>query len=195
VIRTFLDLLFPPLCVCCGADAPKSQLCNACWELSSILDPVLRCQHCFTSSEKPLCARCAKKPELPYARAVVFETEAPIFRIADDETVEAMAGFAYYQWQRIAEMEPDYIISVTPSPIGKAFANLCQKPSPKIFRRRFSLHKQETWELKEGLISEDATILLFDPGLPKETLESACAAIAEAFPRSVFVLSLRIATF
>ncbi len=105
-----------------------------------------------------------------------------------------MAGFAYYQWQRLAEMEPEYVISVTPSPIGKAFAHLCNKPSPKVLRRRFSWQGEETWELSEGLIPEDATILLFDPGLPQKSLELACRAIAEVFPRSVFLLSLRIVT-
>lgn len=194
MIRALLDLFFPPLCISCGADASKSQLCNTCWELSAIIDPIGRCRHCFAPSEKPLCAVCTKKPELPVARIAVFEPEAPIFLLADGETEEAMAAFAYYQWQRLAEMDPEYVISLIPSQIAKAFANLCNKPSPKVFRRRFSWRGEETWDLNEGLISEDATILLFDPGLPQKSLELAFRAISQAFPRRLLLLSLRIAT-
>jgi hypothetical protein len=163
-----------------------------CWELSQVIDPKSRCIHCFKESETSLCVRCAKNPLLPYPRAAVFETEAPILQLQDEEATEAFAGYAYYQWQQLNLADPDFIVSVVPSKIAKGFARLCNKPNLNLFRRRFSLGQRERWELREGLISEDANLLLFDPGCKWEELEAACRTIAEAFPKRVSILSLKL---
>lgn len=193
IVRAIVDLLFPPLCATCGNRLCHSQLCDICWEASRIVDPSHRCIHCFASSETSLCGQCSEKPAMPYPRAVVFEREAPILHLIDEESAEAAeawAGFAFVQLQQLGWPEPDFLVSVVPSPIAKSLAVLCNKASSNFFRRRFSLGKAEKWELREGLISEDAIIVLFDPGCKPKELENACAAISEAFPKKVYILSL-----
>jgi hypothetical protein len=129
---------------------------------------------------------------MPYPRAVVFEREAPILHLIDEESVEAVAGFAFVALQQLGWPEPDFLVSVIPSPISNALAVLCNKVSPNFFQRRFFLGRPEKWELREGLIPEDAIIVLFDPGCKPKELENACAAISEAFPKKVYILSLYI---
>jgi hypothetical protein len=146
--------------------------------------------HCFESSENSLCLRCIKDPELPYPRAAVFERDAPILRIKDEEGSAALAGFAYHQLQQLNQPDPDFLVSVVPSPIAKALAMLCQIPSPNLFRRKIPFGKSERWELRSGLIPEDAVICLFDPGAKLQELKFACATISEAFPKKVYILSL-----
>jgi hypothetical protein len=156
------------------------------------MDPKGRCIHCFKECETSLCIRCAKNPLLPYPRAAIFDAEAPILRLQDEEAIAAFAGFAYYQWQQLALPDPDFIVPVLPSDIAKGFAQLCNKPSLNLFRRRFSFGQSERWELREGLIPEDANLLLFDPGCKWQELESACRTISEAFPKRVSILSLYV---
>ncbi len=189
---SILDLLFPPLCFVCDTPLFQSKLCRNCWELSGVLDPKGRCIHCFKECETALCTRCAKDPILPYPRAAVFDSLAPILRLQEEESTQAFAGFAYYQWQQLLFPDPDVIVSVIPSDIAKSFAQLCNKPIVNLFRRRFSLGHSERWELRQGLISEDANVLLFDPGCKWQELTSACNTIAEAFPKRVSILSLKL---
>jgi hypothetical protein len=111
-------------------------------------------------------------------------------RLLDEEAVQAFAGFAYYQWQQLALPDPDYIVPVVPSSLVRAFAMLCNKPCSNLFRRRFCFGQKARLELREGLIPEDATLLLFDPGCKQQELEEACSAISEAFPKRVSILSL-----
>src|SRR5277367_5401366 len=119
IVRAIVDLLFPPLCSTCGTRLCRSQLCDVCWESSRIIDPVHRCIHCFASSESSLCGQCSENPELPYPRAVVFEREAPILGLIEEESAEALAGFAFVQLQQLSWPEPDFLVSVVPSPIAK----------------------------------------------------------------------------
>jgi hypothetical protein len=194
---SIVDVLFPPLCFVCNSPLSRlpfvpSKLCSNCWELSQVIDPNGRCIHCFKDCDTSLCGRCAKDPELPYPRAAVFDREAPILRLLDEEGAGAFAGFAYYQWQQLALPDPDFIVSIVPSEMAKAFAMLCNKPNPNLFRRRFCFGHKQRLELREGLIPEDATLLLFDLGCKQQELEDACSVISEAFPKRVSILSLAL---
>lgn len=189
-MKVLWDLLFPPICLGCESLGVRTQLCETCWEASSLIDLGERCLHCFTPSERKLCFQCAKSPKLLYPRAALFEREAPILQLAREEAAEAMASFAYYQMERLAWLDTDIIAPVVPTAVAKELARLCSKPHLDLFRRRYVFRGTEKWELREGLIPEDTSLILYDPGVSFRELECACLAISESFPKKVRILSL-----
>lgn len=192
LVRTVADLLFPPVCFVCEESVRGALLCPRCWEESRLIEPKGRCIHCFELSEHSLCEMCQKDPLLPYPRAAVFEREAPILTLVDEEADDAVAGFAYYQWQQLHLPEPDFIIPIHAPGLARALAKLHQKPSVDLFRVRRPFRGAERWELKEGLIPEEAILQLLDTEGDMESLKFASAAISEAFPKRVHILSLCI---
>jgi hypothetical protein len=122
----------------------------------------------------------------------VFPKEAPVLRLIEEQSILGIAGFVYYQWCQLGKKDPDVIVPVLPYKIARAFADLCQKPCLQLLRRRFSLGQQATWELRADLIEEDQVIVLFDPGCSPQELTLSCATLSEAFPKRVYILSLRI---
>jgi hypothetical protein len=197
VIHSLLDLFFPPLCLHCAAATAIPYFCPECWISSQLLDPEGRCLHCFEEITEPtgLCGRCHHKPLLPFPRAALFAKEAPICRLIDrEESIAPVAGFAFYQWMRLHWTDPDLIASIPPHrpKIARFFSEFTQKPCPNLFRRAtWPLHPLR-WEVKQQMIEEDMTLLLFDNGCTFKELQMACQAIAQAFPKKVYVLSLTI---
>ena len=192
LLQTLLEALFPSLCKNCDADCNKAPLCESCWELSRLIDPFFRCIHCFELSETTVCSACYRNPKLPYPRYALFEKEAPILRLIDQESTQAMAAFAYVQLEKLKRLDFDYLVPVVSSPIADSLATLCNRALLRLFRRRFFLGKRPKWELRANLLEQDAAILLFDPGCELQELEEACFAIAEAFPKRVHILSLHL---
>ncbi len=163
--------------------------CECCWLASELLDPVGRCLQCFESIEQTrgICWTCKKEPKISCPRAFVFAREAPICKLLYlEETLEAIAALAFYQSTRLHWPMPDVIVPVLarPSEITHRFAAHHKVPCPEIFVR----HKD--WTVREELIDEDLTIWLFDEGATTEELQLATQAIAHAFPKRVYLLSL-----
>ncbi len=194
MIRTFRDLLFPPICIYCKESCTKPYLCDACWELSALLNPEERCPHCFGAVEAPsLCSRCRKKPYLLFPRAALFDIHAPIRRLFhSEENYEALAGLALVQWTKLGWKDPDLIIPIPPkrTEIARFFARHLDRPCPNLIYRKAWPIDQERWYVREELIEEGDTVLLFDAGCSLRQLQLASHAILEAFPKKVSVLSL-----
>ena len=194
MLRALLNLVFPPRCLHCKALCCGSYFCEECWRQSSLIDLDHRCIHCFEAIEPPesLCSRCRHEPLLPFPRAAVFESQAPIRTFVHNRDYEqAMASFAYYQWLRLGWEKPDVIASIPPNrnAVGRFFAELWNAPCQNLFRRIAWPLDTEKWEIRDFL-EEDLTILLIDHGCTLAQRQLACQAISHAFPKRVYILSL-----
>ncbi len=82
ILRSFADLLFPPLCLHCQNTCPASQpiFCQACLKLMDLIDPEERCPFCFShlyDPESKICEECARHPPLLDRVAAVFDYTGP----------------------------------------------------------------------------------------------------------------------
>lgn len=188
-----LDSLFPTYCQVCRVPTRLRCLCQDCWLESELLDPSHRCRSCFCEIEAPsFCARCNKK-KAPFERAALFERGAPIIPfLFQEDAVEAAAGFALYQFLTLGWEKPDLIVPLPPKkePISALFANFLQVPYRQIFRRRIWPFGRENWEVKEGEVDENMTVLLLDLGLAPHQMRAASRALTIAFPKKAYLLSL-----
>ena len=193
IFRSLLDLIFPPFCVECGDYTDLKYLCQNCWAQSGLLDIHDRCRHCFDEiGQESICAKCLSHPTLPFERAAVFDARMPIRRLLKEDTVNAAAGFSYYQWLRLDWKEPDLIVPIPSRHFGvaKQFAQLCNKPCVDLFRKIAWPLGSQRWEVRDQLIEENSTILLFDEGCSLKQLQLASAALSTAFPKKVYLISL-----
>jgi len=184
--KTFVDLIFPPLCLHCKEKCSTKFFCPDCWELCAPPDPLGRCRHCFEEVEKKgMCAQCRREPELPIARAFVFERQAPILSYRE-AAAESMAGFAVNQWIQLEWETPD---TVVPMPDGRS------RGIGKIFAQwlgfRFCntvVSGDDFFELRDEDLGD--VILIFDAGNSLSDLKKAIFALSEAFPKRMVLLSL-----
>lgn len=184
MIRSWLNLIFPPLCLACKERSATQFLCPACWHLCALPDPVGRCRHCFEELDQRgnLCTTCRKEPHLSAVRAYVFDPESPAFRLGS-EAIEAMAGFAYLQWVELEWPHPDAVIPMPgDEAIAQQLAEWIEAPCIKALGMGC--------EYREDLLEEEGELLLFDRSNPSPLLEKATLALAEAFPERVRLLSL-----
>jgi hypothetical protein len=192
-MNSLLNVLFPPLCTICGEKTNLKYLCKNCWEESSLIDLETRCRHCFREcQDRRLCITCSRNPTFPFERAGVFETDSPLRSLLHEDKVHAAAAFAYYQWQKLEWDEPDLIASIPPDrpTVAHAFAEICQKPCPKLFSRTGLTSRTEEWKLKSHLFDESTTLLLFDSGCNWQQLRMISRELISAFPKKVYCLSL-----
>ncbi len=193
IFRSLIDLVFPPFCVECSDYTDLKYLCHHCWEQSALLDLHDRCRHCFDEiGQESICAKCLTHPTLPFERAAVFDSRAPIHRLLKEDTASAAAGFAYYQWLRLDWKEPDLIVPIPTSRFGAAekFAQLCNKPCVDLFHKIAWPLGTLKWEVRDELIEENSTVLLFDEGGSSKHLQLAAKALSTAFPKKVYLISL-----
>lgn len=194
-MKALLNLVFPPLCVHCGMETPLRYLCETCWNESEVVNPQERCEHCFQECEEGrCCAKCLRKPVIPFTRAAAFDRRAPFTRLIDEEKAHALAGFAYYQWLRLNWLEPDLIAAIPPhkNTIARAFAEIAEKPCPHLFKRIAWPLRAQRWKLQNHLVEEGSTVLLFDEGCTPKQLKMAIAALSGAFPKKIYILSLSL---
>lgn len=80
-IKSFGDLLYPPLCLHCKdtLNTDSSLLCKPCGNLLELIDPEQRCPYCFTQTSiaNTPCEECYKRPSLFYRVASCFDYEGP----------------------------------------------------------------------------------------------------------------------
>lgn len=194
MIKSCLDLLFPPLCLHCKEASGPSYLCSACWQLSALLDPATRCLHCFQPRETPhpLCPTCGHHPRLPFPRASLFEAEAPICRwIQEPDSASAFAGFAYLQFEQLEWELPDFIVPLLPNAkhFAKELSSLLQRPAIDLFQRTPWPLDAPQWALKDSFSEEEAIFLLL--AWHPSTLDELAAfrALVHAFPKKIYLLT------
>ncbi len=72
-------LIFPPSCIHCNeplADIHRV-MCDACSHLLDLLDPSVRCLHCFGLAEEDECGECTDKPVPWHGAAAAFDYLGP----------------------------------------------------------------------------------------------------------------------
>ncbi len=187
MIRSFIDLIFPPLCLACEEKCETKFLCPNCWQLCALPDPVERCRHCFEELEDRktnLCIQCRARRILPVVRAYVFDPESPA-RCLGLEAIEAIASFALIQWIQLEWPMPDAIVPMPDSDslaIGSFFATLLDRPFVRAFRADYSY--------KEERLEEGQELLLFDISNSMQNLQKAVFTLSESFPKRIYLLSL-----
>lgn len=80
--RSFINLIYPPLCLHCKACLPNDahQLCHTCLTLLELIDPAECCPCCFSpdySPELSLCHDCIKFTPILNGRAAAFDYLGP----------------------------------------------------------------------------------------------------------------------
>ncbi len=186
IISSLVDVFFPPLCLACKARCATKFLCPECWLRCELPDPVERCRHCFEELDQrgELCSSCRRKPLLPVPRAYVFDPASPA-RFLGLEAVDALSSFALIQWYKLDWEIPDVIIPMPDADsisIGRSFAVALDAP----FMRALHLD----CEIKENILEEEQTLLLFDVSNRMEKLVKASLALSESFPKRIYLLSL-----
>lgn len=184
IIRSLLNLIFPPLCLSCKEVCETRYLCPSCWLNCSPPDPTTRCRHCFDELEEQtdLCKQCRQNRRLSPARAFVFDPESPAFFL-DREATEGLAGFAVLQWLQLDWPPPDALIPMPDSgAIAQAFGAMLDIPVIQALK--------SSLEYRDTGLEENGVLLLFDVSNSISDLLSASTALCEAFPKRIYLLSL-----
>lgn len=81
--KSFLDLVYPPLCLHCeeGLEKAHPLFCFECLKQMAPIDPAERCPYCFSSEidleHEKCCDQCRHQPPLTERIAAVFDYEGP----------------------------------------------------------------------------------------------------------------------
>jgi ComF family protein len=124
VVKSFVHLLYPPLCLHCQDDlSEKSSLfCKACFACLELVNPEERCPYCFSaeySVEQLICTTCKEKKPFFNRMAAAFDYLGPAatlvkqMKYADQPYLAQGAGaFLAVQFLRLRWPQPDYIIPI-----------------------------------------------------------------------------------
>lgn len=124
LVRSFLDLIYPPLCVACSEflQTQDTLLCKSCLDQLEVLDPHAHCPLCFSSDFEPphaLCNECKKTPSALNQSLAVFDYIPPaafmIKKLKYANQQHLARGMASYMAMQLLENGweiPDYIIPV-----------------------------------------------------------------------------------
>ena len=197
LLKTWTDLFFPPLCFYCKQKTKIPYLCPICWEESVLLDPENRCAHCFESLETQsvLCPQCAKNPIFLFPKFALFDSRSPICTILkNEELTEAIASFAYYQWERLNLPKIDYVLAMPSqkSEIGAFFANYLDIPYLQLFTKSFGSFSSSCFDIDVEMVEEWKSFILFDEGSTLDELKLASQLVSLAFPKRGYILSLKL---
>lgn len=159
---SFLDLMYPPLCLHCDTRLePKCHIfCRSCLLLLEQIDPTLRCPLCFSSDFDPEmqkhCLQCQTTPRSIKRIASVFDYEGPPATLVKQlkyggQSYLAQGGGAYLA-ARFLSCDwpmPDFIIPMPMSKLrrldrgynqsellAESFAKLLGSPVSKVLKRR-----------------------------------------------------------
>lgn len=80
LIRSFLDLIYPPLCLHCGNSIQESLLCPNCLDELALIDPSDRCLFCFKENEMAklsACLECRRHPPVLHRLAAACDELGP----------------------------------------------------------------------------------------------------------------------
>lgn len=99
------------------------------------------------------------------------------------EAVDALAGFALFQWIQLEWPMPDAVIPMPDSvQVAAAFASFLKLPLVQALKITCDYH--------EDRLEDDQILLLFDVSNPLAQLQKAASALSEAFPKRIYLLSL-----
>ena len=197
--NVLLDLVFPPICLCCKEGIAERLFCPICQDLLTLLDPADRCRHCFEPVEGELCDQCRKDPELCFPRMRLFDPSPPawILKGKMEEMRESLASLALLFFHRLELDPPDLIIPIPEergskafSQVAAIFAKMLGRPSIPLLRRRYFGLLQPQLILTKIKVKEEQTLLLFDCDSTTSWLKEACNKTSEIFPKQATILSL-----
>lgn len=114
--------------------------------------------------------------------AYVFDPASPA-ALLDREAIEALAGFALWQWVQLDWPRPDAIVPMPDSvTIASAFAAFLDCPLVQAL--------SSSCQYRPGRLEDNQILLLFDVQSPAEHLEKASRSLMQAFPKKGYLLTL-----
>lgn len=184
---SFLDLLYPPLCLHCdaGLEYECRIFCRACLLQLELIDPSLRCPLCFSSDFDAECQKCCEQcrtnPRNIKHIASVFDYEGPPATLVKQlkyggQSYLAQGGGAYLAAQFLAcdWPMPDYILPMPMSRLRKiergynqsellveSFAKLLGCPLSKVLARKSGDFSQAGLDHKQRIdLKSDSFLVL-----------------------------------
>jgi len=124
LILSFIDLVYPSLCLHCRDSLPKgwSHLCPECLAKLELIDHKERCPYCFTSNYNPgseLCPACRRLDPILHGMAAAFDYVGPaatlIRKLKYSDQPYLAKGVGAYLAAQFLELQwpwPDRIIPV-----------------------------------------------------------------------------------
>lgn len=114
--------------------------------------------------------------------AYVFDPESPA-SLLDREAIEALAGFAFWQWVQLEWPKPDVLIPMPGAlSIASSFANLLECPLVQAL--------SSSCDYRKGRLEDNQMLLLFDVHSSIQDLERAALSLMQAFPKRSYLLTL-----
>jgi ComF family protein len=123
IAKSFVDLLYPPLCLHCGHSLQKnlSMLCQECLALMTPLTPLERCPLCFSGefdpTSQPCCSRCKTVPLPLDGLASVFDHAGPAATLVKQLKygnkpwlAQGLAAYLAFQLAQLEWPAPDLIV-------------------------------------------------------------------------------------
>lgn len=230
LFKSFLDLLYPPLCLHCKDSLEEESflLCKPCLSQMVPLNASDRCPYCFSSEFDPelqtCCASCIENPLFIDRVASVFDYEGPPATLVKrlkyaGQTYLANPSGAFLVAQLIALNwpMPDVIIPMPIAPLKKiergfnqslalaeSMGSMIERPVNEIIKRKNGDFSQAGLGYKQRLkLNSDSfflksraklygkTVLLVDDVMTTGTTLKCCAEVLrEAFPSSIYALTL-----
>lgn len=162
VVKSFSDLLYPPLCIHCEQSLEERSLifCQSCLKLLQIIDPKTRCPYCFSFEFDPenqfCCTPCRQKPQLLHRIAAVFDYEGPATTLikqmkygGQPHLAEGAGAFLAAQFVELNWPMPDFVIPMPMASLRKiergynqsellaeVFARFIDRPMLDILKRK-----------------------------------------------------------
>jgi len=124
IAQSFLNLIYPPLCLHCrrGLLNPQHLLCEDCLFILELIDPCTRCSFCFSAdceTELRLCPECQKRRSILDGIGAAFDFAGPAASLIKKMKYSNMPylnkGVAAYMAAQFCRLEwpmPDVIIPV-----------------------------------------------------------------------------------
>ena len=159
---SFLDLIYPPLCLHCDEtlESGCKIFCRSCLEMMEMIDPLTRCSLCFSSDldreKENKCQGCRKNPRNISHIASVFDYEGPAATLVKQlkyggQSYLAKGGGAYLaaQFLTLGWPIPDFILPMPMAPLrrwergynqsmllAQTFSQLIQCPVSTLLKRK-----------------------------------------------------------
>lgn len=183
VVKSFLDLVYPPLCLHCKATLEHENpvFCNDCLQLMTPVDPSERCPYCFSfefsSLTEKCCRRCIENPLLFDRIAAVFDYEGPPATLVKQlkyggQIHLAHGGGAYLaaQFITLGWPIPDVVVPMPASRLkrlergynqsallAEAFAEIIGRPVTDIMHRKSGDFSQAGLDFEQRLKLQSST--------------------------------------
>jgi predicted amidophosphoribosyltransferase len=203
---SFLNLIYPPLCLHCGDSLAKEerQFCTPCLQNLALIEPSERCPLCFC--ERP-CMRCRNHPLGLERLAAACEREGPaatllnLLKRGDSPYLaKGAAALMAAQFLRLEWPLPDLLVPIPLSFLrwwahGYNPSELLAHSLSEILDRPVAslLKKRDDYSLKSESEISGKILLLID--LEETSLRSCAEALSEGEPKAIYGLICFKSTF